>query len=223
MNLRHCASLIVLLLGVPSALLTLRRLGNGPVAFEAPPLQMVLSFVLPLLPALLLYRWAEPAAEPHRPRTPAVLGGCLALGFLLVLPAMGLSWVSMQIAGVFGFEPAPERLLDALTARGPDGFTVSQRLGMVGACTLGPLTEELLYRGVLFRELARDGHVLRTALLTSFFFALLHVEPYLLLPLFGLSLVFTAIYRRYGLVASAVVHGAFNFTNLLLALRAQSL
>lgn len=221
MNLRHRASLLVLLIGIPPALVNLTQLGSGPAKFDATLPQTALALAVPLLLAVLLHRWAEPADPPPCRPTPAVLAGCLALGFLLVLPTAVLSWISVQIAGLLGTGPMPDRILDAIAARDPNGISSARLLAMVGACTVGPLTEELLYRGVLFRELARDGHVLRSALLTSFFFAVLHVEPFYLLPLFAVALVFTATYRRYGVVASALVHGAFNLANLLLALFAQ--
>jgi uncharacterized protein len=105
----------------------------------------------------------------------------------------------------------------------------------------GPAVEELVFRGVVFNGLYRLGTLISTryvgtehpkglpsktifaasALASSIFFALLHLEPVLLPVLLILAMILCALFRRSGsLLPSFVAHATFNsFAATLIILR----
>lgn len=82
--------------------------------------------------------------------------------------------------------------------------------------TLGPLMEELFFRGMLYSALARRLGMATSIVITAFFFALLHASQLAnswspLLLIFLVGVVLTAIRARTGSVAaSTVTHVAYN-------------
>ena len=87
----------------------------------------------------------------------------------------------------------------------------------LAAIVLAPLAEEILYRAMLFGGLAAQGRPVRAALLSSLFFAALHLSVAAVLPLFALALLFCALWRRWGLAASFGAHAGFNAANVAIA------
>ena len=83
---------------------------------------------------------------------------------------------------------------------------------------LAPLAEEILYRAMLFGGLAAQGRPVRAALLSSLFFAALHLSVPAILPLFALAIFFCAVWRRWGLAASFGAHAGFNAATVAVAL-----
>jgi len=81
---------------------------------------------------------------------------------------------------------------------------------------LGPLIEEIFFRGALFRPLRRRYSPGSVIVMTSVLFSLSHLEPQILLPigLVGLSLGFMR-YMSGSLVPGVVMHGVFNGMTLM--------
>jgi membrane protease YdiL (CAAX protease family) len=79
---------------------------------------------------------------------------------------------------------------------------------------LAPLGEELLFRGLLLRALARRVRFWPAALLSSLFFAAAHLDAYLLWPraiaLVGTGIALAWLYRRRGYWASVTAHATVN-------------
>lgn len=94
---------------------------------------------------------------------------------------------------------------------------------MVGlAVVIAPLTEELVFRGGVFRYLRTRWPRWAALLLPSVFFAALHVNWSTLeglssaLPLVVLAVIFSLAYERTGQLGTAVVaHACFNLNTLL--------
>lgn len=85
---------------------------------------------------------------------------------------------------------------------------------IVSACIFAPLSEEILYRGVLFRSLSNKTGVLAAALLSSVIFASLHFYDY-----YGLASVATfgfvcaLLYQSTGsLIDVVILHMLYNTT-----------
>ncbi|MBI4863256.1 MAG: CPBP family intramembrane metalloprotease [Candidatus Riflebacteria bacterium] len=86
------------------------------------------------------------------------------------------------------------------------------------ALVLAPVSEELFFRGVLYRAARAQLGEVQGVVLSALLFAVLHVDrPVLLMALLGVLLALA--YRATGtLVASIGAHFLFNWTNLVLYL-----
>src|SRR5205085_2022064 len=82
---------------------------------------------------------------------------------------------------------------------------------------IGPLVEELLFRGALFGPLAKR-HPLSTVIVASAgMFAFVHLEPRIIPPIFLLGLAMGGLRAMSGsLLPSLLFHFAFNGTELVL-------
>jgi membrane protease YdiL (CAAX protease family) len=85
---------------------------------------------------------------------------------------------------------------------------------------LAPLAEETFFRGFLYKALRRRLSTWPAALLSSFFFGLVHfagLKFLLIIPaLIVVGLVLAMVYeRRQSLLASVVAHATFNLIGFL--------
>lgn len=86
---------------------------------------------------------------------------------------------------------------------------------VINAVCIAPVVEELLFRGVLHGFLSRKLGFYWAALLSSFAFAAVHLTPSVLLPIFVLGLLLSAIYERRGsLYENIFFHALFNAVTL---------
>ena len=159
--------------------------------------------VLPLLIVIaLLFRKGTHALRS--------LGACRPVPWRLVL-------------GVFAGLTVADRLfvlaLGNLIPADPTGGLSASEQGVWGlayavisACLLAPLTEEVVYRGVLFRALANGGGVWIGAALSSLFFALVHF--YSLYGMFSVALFGLATALVYAssrsITAAIALHVLYN-------------
>ena len=85
------------------------------------------------------------------------------------------------------------------------------------AMVLAPVAEEFIFRGVLFPFVKQLGYPKVAWFGVSFIFALIHVNPPTLLPLFVLALVLTWLYQKTDcLLAPIAAHSLFNTANLVI-------
>ena len=191
----------------------------------------VLTLALGLAVTLLFCLSNLPAETPAPP--PANPFSALLLSQAVGLPLLFLPTVPWLLAG------GRDRLCNVFAWRAPDAppFDLRAFIGhavclIAGAwalvavaaddatqsapfvCGLGPLAEELLYRGALFDALGHRAAPWATAVL----FALAHGPNAFFFPLFfvGLWLGFLA-QRQDTLLPAVALHAAFNLPTLLLA------
>lgn len=147
-----------------------------------------------------------------RPVSPLLLVVALLFGIALNFPA---EWSTTLIQKYFPLSPEAVAELSArLTMRSPSHGVV---LFLVAA-VLGPLVEELLFRGALFTGL-RPAHSPGVAVAaTSILFTVTHVEPRFFLPIAVLSLLIGWLRAASGSLAPALLmHVGFNGTALAMA------
>ena len=147
-----------------------------------------------------------------RPASPVLLAVSLLLGVAMTFPS---EWLGALIQRIFP-------LSDAVVAE------LSQRLSMrsaahgvalfLVAAVLGPLSEELLFRGALFTGL-RPAHTPAVAVVaTSILFTMTHPLLQLLLPIALLALLLGWLRAASGSLAPAVLmHVGYNGTTLGMA------
>lgn len=92
------------------------------------------------------------------------------------------------------------------------------------ATIIAPITEELLFRGGLYRFLKGKISIRKAVWLTSFVFALLHYNVLAFLPILFLGVFLTQIYERHqNLWISIAVHSLFNLNSFVLLLLSRSI
>ena len=128
----------------------------------------------------------------------------------------GLMWIGSIIGstvnefayGVTGREAAT--LVDDMFSQLPMSIIV------LGACLIGPLCEELVFRGLLAGRLARYGQK-PAAFISALLFGLYHANMEQFFYAFALGLLLAYAYYRTGLLRTSVVlHMLFNFTGSVL-------
>ncbi|MDD5195161.1 MAG: type II CAAX endopeptidase family protein [Candidatus Omnitrophica bacterium] len=84
---------------------------------------------------------------------------------------------------------------------------------------IGPLAEELFFRGFIYKLLRTKFNFLAAGFWTSSFFALLHRTPQDILPLFLISIILCYIYEKtQNILSPIMLHCAHNTLNISLLL-----
>lgn len=114
---------------------------------------------------------------------------------------------------LIGGPPDTQNAIKQLIERG-DTLTLVM-LGL-SAVIIAPLTEEIVFRGFLFRNLRDTVGKGLAAVLSGLVFGLVHMHPTLILPLMGLGIALALLYEWTGsLWVPIVAHMAFNLLTLV--------
>ena len=141
-----------------------------------------------------------------------VLGICAAV---IVLPAMWLlQKFSMDALAQLGFDVKEQEAVRLL--RDAHGLGRQAILGVM-AVVLAPVAEETFFRGILY-PLAKQNSSRGFALVgVSIFFALIHCNLAIILPLTFLAVVLALLYEwTNNLLACILVHSLFNAANFVM-------
>jgi membrane protease YdiL (CAAX protease family) len=156
--------------------------------------------------------WAEAFGFKNEPAWALMLGVCVAIIGLPV--CWWLQSHSVSLLTQFGFnvdEQDPVRLL-----RQADALWKQVYLA-VFAIVLAPVAEELLFRGIaypLLKKITRPRFALWSM---AMFFALIHGNLAVIVPLTFLAVVLTLLYEwTNNLLACIVVHSLFNAANFVM-------
>lgn len=136
--------------------------------------------------------------------------GAIAPTFLVVvLVNMGASEL---LKGIWP-DASPQAIVQAFETTG----SVPVRLLMVFAAVVAaPLTEELLFRGLVYGVCKRYTDGWFAAIASSLLFATVHLHVGSFLPLFSLALILVAVYELTGcLLVPMLIHAMFNGFMLL--------
>lgn len=160
----------------------------------------------------------EVGAPPPAPTEPAyrmspgkvaVAAGTVVLIALPLLALVALAWGGLlQLLGL----PREPQDLIGIFAR------TESRWVFVGlllvACVMAPLTEELIFRGILYRFLRQRFGRAPGLLASAVFFGTLHANWASFAPLCVLGVIFALAYEKTGdLRVPIVAHGLFNLLN----------
>jgi membrane protease YdiL (CAAX protease family) len=151
----------------------------------------------------------------NSPRTLSAL--LMATGVtLIILPVvMGLKLISSKFMGQFNVEAVPQESVRMLQTGIPLGPEI---LLALLAIAIAPVTEELLFRGILYPFIKQQGYPKLALLGTSVLFGLLHLNVMAFLPLTFLGLVLAWLYETTdNLMAPILAHSLFNLANFLQA------
>ncbi len=156
--------------------------------------------------------------HPIRDLRWGLLGGVIGFG-LAGLAGIAAAWMMYLLD-----EPVPDVSHETLVVL-RESFSVELLIGIVvSAVLVGPLIEELVFRGVLQTSLLRlmNGQRWLAILISALIFSAIHawvVPMQALAPLFVLGLAFGYVYERTGSVLTPIIaHAVFNAMNIAIAL-----
>ena len=76
---------------------------------------------------------------------------------------------------------------------------------------MGPLAEEIFFRGFVLSGLAGRWGFLPAAIASSLLFALAHIDPRVMVPIFVIGLFLAWLYHKTGSIwSSFAAHGSWN-------------
>ena len=131
--------------------------------------------------------------------------------FLYVLTFL-LSTAAGRIAELAGHPLPPQTVVSELLNAGPGVFFPV----ILTSVLLAPLTEEVLFRHILFSRLSFCMNEGAAAVCSALLFAVLHASLLHGLSLFCMGLILQSVYRRTcSLAVPILLHSAFNLTTAL--------
>lgn len=156
--------------------------------------------------------------SPRGARSPGEFVLFFAAGAAAAAPALSMLAVPCRMAlEAAGFEPDSQPFIDAITS--PDCPLAAKAAVAVSVVVLAPVSEEILYRAVMWQGLcAKWGRERASAVACALFFAALHLSAWAFVPLFVLALVLSAVYGRRTLGSAIALHAGFNAANCVFAI-----
>ena len=131
------------------------------------------------------------------------------LGYMAFLPVLvAVVFISYYMGNYFNIEPQSQPLFDL--------FMEEQRVFVLIILTLfvvaiGPIIEEIFFRGFLYSAFKKRFSAFSGMLLTSLIFAGLHMNALGFLPILALAFVLVYMFEKTGsLVPSIIIHCAHN-------------
>ena len=151
----------------------------------------------------------------NSPRPVSALLMAMGVAFIILPVAWGLGILSTRIMAQFHVEAVPQqsvKMLQTGISVGPEIF-----LALL-AIAIAPVTEELLFRGILYPFIKQQGYPKLALWGTSVLFGLLHLNLMTFLPLTFLGLVLAWLYETTdNLTAPILAHSLFNLANFFRA------
>ena len=131
-------------------------------------------------------------------------GEMLGLGCGLMLLSLLFNLVYGLFLGLFGLRIQPD--LVPLLAQ-----LSSPWLLLIGGAIVAPVVEEVFFRGFVFAGLRPRYGWQRAAVISSALFALIHLVPTAIIPIFILGYIFAYLYQRSNSIWPAILmHSATN-------------
>lgn len=203
--------------GVVSLILAAVTGGIGGISYQL----TVLAF--PVLLALFTVMWVslrhraldDLRLGTIRPRTDVVLGTLFGVGLFAattmgVFPMVRLLWELIA-----GHPPSP--ITQPVVPADPGAAQIA--VGVIAVVVAAPLGEELFFRGMIFGSLRTRFGFWVAGAISSAVFALVHVQPPLVILMFFVGFGLAFIYEWRGSLASSIAaHAAFNLIGFSLIL-----
>ncbi len=139
---------------------------------------------------------------------------------ILVIPCVRVvsDWIAHGMQSI-GLEPEKQSAVRALEST--VGLPQQIVFGIV-AMVLAPISEELIFRGILYPAVKEAGYPRLALWSTALVFGLIHANLMTLIPLTLLGVIWAWLYERTdNLLAPILAHALFNATNFFSLLRLQ--
>lgn len=155
--------------------------------------------------------WGAVFGVNFKSLAPSAMQGLAA--YLIALPLILTAGYLYQILLITaGYEPAAQPLMEFMTG---DLGAWTRFYAIFIAIIVAPISEEILFRGLLLPMAAQRMGVLGAAVFTSAIFAVIHLFIPALVPLFVVSLACSFAYIYTGSIITPIAfHSIFNAVNL---------
>jgi membrane protease YdiL (CAAX protease family) len=182
-------------------------LGEGELTILGSVVILVASQVgMLLISWLLVFRPRALAGLPLPPGSNAagaVLSG-VGWGVVATIGASLLGAAVLFVLESLGIEAGPQTAEQAISRIDP-------WLAVLAVVILAPIAEEVFFRGVVFNALLREAGSRWAYIGSAALFAVIHLEPVAMLPLFALGLALAWVYQRTrNLLAPIAMHATVN-------------
>jgi membrane protease YdiL (CAAX protease family) len=128
----------------------------------------------------------------------------IGLGCGLMLLSLAFNFVFGLFLGLFGLRIQPD-LIPIFAQLSSPWFL------LIGGAIVAPIVEEIFFRGFVFAGLRPRFGWQRAAVISSALFALIHLVPTAILPIFLLGYIFAYLYQRSNSIWPAILmHSATN-------------
>lgn len=139
--------------------------------------------------------------------------GCLCF-IRIIAPVMATSLISSLILKHFGYDVKPQEILIAFAKS--DSIFINIYIAFI-AIFIGPIFEELIFRGILFPYLLKYAGIPVAVFAVSAIFAGIHGHIPSFMPIFVLGCGLSLAYLKSGsIVVPITMHILFNTLNLVL-------
>ncbi|MBI1977748.1 MAG: CPBP family intramembrane metalloprotease [Candidatus Omnitrophica bacterium] len=136
--------------------------------------------------------------------------------YFVILPLFMALLISLvYLASRFSYEPPPHPLVEVLLKdeKIPAGILW---VSLFIACILGPIVEEIFFRGFFYPAIRRYWNIGWAMCLTAGLFALMHESFFAFLPIFFLGLALCYLYeKRANLISCISLHMLHNTTFII--------
>ncbi|MEA3350418.1 MAG: type II CAAX endopeptidase family protein [Chloroflexota bacterium] len=122
----------------------------------------------------------------------------LGLGCGLMILSWGFNLVYSLMLAIYGLQVQPDIKLLFADISSPGWIFIA---GVV----IAPVVEEIIFRGFIFAGLRGRYGWKKAALISSALFALIHIQPLAVIPIFILGLIFAYLYQRSGSIWPAII------------------
>ena len=90
-------------------------------------------------------------------------------------------------------------------------------MNIISSGIIGPIYEEVLFRGVFYQQLLKFNSQKNSLLITTICFSLIHLSPIKIIYALGLGYVFTKIYQQdNNILSPIIIHVSANITSIFL-------
>ncbi len=185
---------------------------------EYPFLHVLISQIFYIFGMLLFVRLTSSKvefSESYVSKFKAILWGAYYTLSIAAMFLLALAWKYL-ITYISGAEPEQQETVGII---GSASGVVNISLAVFSVVFLAPITEEMFFRGLLYRIFKAYINPVIAAILTAILFSMSHANLLASLPLFVFSIVFCLAYERSGsIVTPIILHSTFNALNLLLVI-----
>jgi uncharacterized protein len=189
-------------------------LGNGvPTLLGATVILFATAAALLLVSWLFVFRPRALAALPSFPGREPLHAAAVGVGWGIVAWVVSTLLIGIAAAALeaIGVEPEPQAAQRALEVLDP--FLV-----VLAVVIIGPIAEEIFFRGVVFNAWLREGGRRSAFIGSAALFAVIHFSLLSLVPIFVLGLALAWVYdRTRTLVAPIAMHMTVNAISVILA------
>ncbi len=195
---------------------------TGPLASGRSPVVALLitgyaQHISGFLAAALAYRHVRrlsPPAAAHAPIAAKKILPAALLTYCVALPLTLLATLLWSnLLAKFHVHAPPQDMLDYIRQANSPGLLVAL---LVLPVIVAPLSEELVFRGGVYRILLHHAPRWVALIVSGLLFALVHGYTFTLVPLTVLGIVLAYAYERTGRIAVPIlVHALFNLTSVL--------